>query len=198
MKMIICASCGKEKPHEAKGLCRHCYRNQPLQKLKSKNYNKRYYNNHPNHSTIWNHKNFKCVSMTENKSCSSFLGVHIAERVLSKVFKNVQTMPYGHKGFDFICGKGYKVDVKSRCASKRDNNWCFDIRKNTIADYFLMLAFDNREDLNPLYMWLIPGDVVNHLKSVTISVSTLNKWNEYKLDIDKVIKYCKDVDFKNV
>lgn len=76
-----------------------------------------------------------------NKGCTSYLGVYIAEQVLSKLFKNVTKMPYGHTGFDFICGKDKKIDVKSACKRKfKPNSWAdawdFTINKNKIADYF--------------------------------------------------------------
>ena len=104
-------------------------------------------------------------------------------------------MPYGHKGFDFFCNKGKKIDVKSACIyidnrGNRSDSWSFHIHRNSIADYFLCLAFDNREDLNPLHIWLIPGHIVNHLKGATIAESTLSKWDEYKLDINKVATCC--------
>lgn len=110
------------------------------------------------------HKNGECESMSENKSCSLFLGVHIAERVLSKIFENVTRMKNGNHGFDFICGKGFKIDVKSACIQKtviksiQYKQWAFTLKRNKIADYFLLLAFDNREDLNPKHIWLIKGD----------------------------------------
>ena len=132
-------------------------------------------------------------SMDKNKEHSLFLGVHIAEQVLSKVFKNVKQMPYGNKGFDFFCNKGKKIDVKASVLHTNGESlghWLFIIKQNIIADYFLCLAFDNREDLNPLHIWLIPADKLNHLTGTTISKSTINKWDEYKLDINKVISCC--------
>lgn len=125
----------------------------------------------------------------ENKKCSSFLGVHVAERVLSHVFKNVERMPITNPGFDFICNKGKKIDVKSSCQHK-PGKWAFSIKHNTIADYFLCLAFDNREDLNPLYAWLLPGSKFNHLTKASIRPSTIRKWDEYRLDISKISDCC--------
>ena len=132
--------------------------------------------------------------MSENKECAAFLGVYVAERVLSRLFKNIQRMPYGNPGFDFICGKGYRIDVKGVCKRKTQNktlnDWVFTINHNTTADHFLCLAFDNREDLNPLHVWLIPGSKVNHLKSASISQSTIHKWDAYRLNIAKVAMCC--------
>ena len=125
----------------------------------------------------------------KNKKCSLYLGVHIAEQILSQAFKNVQRMPYGNPGFDFICNKGYMVDVKGSCLNK-DGAWCFNIRHNITADYFLCLAFDNREDLNPLHAWLIPGSKLNHLIKTTIRLGTIYKWDDYRLDVTKVAMCC--------
>ena len=126
----------------------------------------------------------------ENKQCSVYLGVHVAEQVLSRVFKNVKRMPYGNPGYDFICNKGKKIDVKSSCKTKNHNGWHFDIKHNTTADYFLCLAFDNRQDLNPLHVWLLPGIKLNHLQSASISQSTIHKWDAYRLDTTKVAMCC--------
>lgn len=133
------------------------------------------------------------MSMSENVDSSMFLGVHVAEQVLRHMFKNVVQMPYGNHGYDFICGKGYLVDAKASCMIIRDRHspcWKFTIRKNKIADYFILLAFDNRNDINPLHIWMIPGDVINDSTGVSIATTTLDKWDEYRLDIDKVITCC--------
>lgn len=132
-----------------------------------------------------------CRSFNQNKDCPMFLGVHVAERVLSHVFKDAERMPINHPGYDFICNKGKRIDVKSACKRKNRNGWAFLIRHNTIADYFLCLAFDNREDLTPLYAWLIPGSMVNHLNSASISPSTIYKWDEYRLNLTKILDCCK-------
>lgn len=109
------------------------------------------------------HKNGIKKSMGENKSCSAYLGVHIAERILSKIFSNVKRMPYNNRGYDFICQKGYKIEVKSSCLRHQERGtnvhakWDFEVNKNIIADYFIFIAFDNRDDLTPCHIWLIGG-----------------------------------------
>jgi hypothetical protein len=132
-----------------------------------------------------------------NKNCATYLGVEISEKILANVFRNVKCMPTGNIGYDFVCGKGYKVDVKASCIHHSNVNnawthWSFRIHKNTIADYFLCIAFDNREDLNPLHIWLVPGVIVSHLKGASISPSTINKWSDYELTnkMDRIIKCC--------
>lgn len=127
-------------------------------------------------------------NIKKNRYCSDFLGIYVAENVLSKIYKNVNTMPRGNHGYDFICDGGYKIDVKS--SVMRGNDWSFAIHKNIITDYFLCLAFDNREDLNPIHIWLIPGNVLNELVGTTIAKSKVDKWKKYELNIDKVIEGC--------
>jgi hypothetical protein len=126
---------------------------------------------------------------SKNKECSLFLGVHVAERVLSHVFKDVKVMPMHNPGYDIICNKNKLIDIKSSCIRK-DGNWAFQIRYNTIADFFLCLAFDNREDLTPLHAWLLPGDKFNNHKNISISPSTISKWDAYRLDLSKVSECC--------
>lgn len=96
--------------------------------------------------------------MSENKDCTLYLGIHIAERLLSKIFKDIKRMNCNNRGYDFICKMGFKIDVKSSVLNKKNNCWQFGISYNHIADYFLLLAFDNRECLNPLHIWLFKRD----------------------------------------
>lgn len=199
---MICKSCGEDLKHYALGLCGRCYNKQYSAKYWSTNRKEllqsrkeHYMSNHDSMQASARKYSYTrgVKPASENKQCSAFLGVHVAERVLSKVFKDVEEMPYGHEGYDFICNKGKKIDVKSACTQTRDrqgDNWSFHIRKNQIADYFLCLAFDNREDLTPMHIWLIPAKLVNHCISASISESTLSKWDEYKLDINRVVSCC--------
>lgn len=141
--------------------------------------------------------------MYENKKCSSYLGIYISEQVLSKVFNNVEVMPPTNPSYDFICNKGKKIDVKSSCIRIDNINnvkyfkWNFKIRKNKVADYFLCIAFDNREDLNPLHVWLIPGNEVNRKQTASISPSTTHKWDKYRINTDKVTEWCNKLKEEN-
>lgn len=132
----------------------------------------------------------------KNKDCPSFLGVHIAEHVLSHAFKNVKRMPINHPGYDVVCNKDKRIDIKSSCTLSRlvdgiqYSRWLFTINYNTTADYFLCLAFDNRDDLTPLHAWLLPGRKFNYLKTTSISPSTIHKWDTYRLDISKISDCC--------
>jgi hypothetical protein len=146
------------------------------------------------HSNDYRHRTGQSTPMGENRNCSSFLGVHVAERVLRHVFKDVVQMPTNNHGFDFICNHGKRIDAKSSCKRIEGSNehirWQFHIDKNIIADYFVLLAFDNRDDTNPLHGWMIPGHVVNNRVTISISESTIDKWDEYRIDIDDIIDCC--------
>jgi len=140
--------------------------------------------------------------MSENKECALYLGVHVAERVLSKVFKDVEVMPMNNPGYDFICNRGKKIDVKSSCTSldKRSKNirksWNFCINKNKIPDFFLCLAFDNRNDLTPLNIWLIPSEKINDKVGITITETKIEKWDQYKFGIESVVECCEKIKIK--
>ena len=127
-----------------------------------------------------------------NKEHPGYLGVHVAETVLSTIFEGVTRCKMHNHGYDFVCKKGHKIDVKASCVrtNKGWNYWQFYIRKNKVADYFLCLAFDSRESLNPEHLWLIPGAVINNLHTIDISKCTLGKWSQYELPLTKVEDAC--------
>lgn len=176
----ICIVCGQKKTHYVKGMCNQCYAAaRDPKKRREERLNRRHANGYK--------------TMSENKTCSMYLGVHIAEKVLSNVFKNVETMPLNYPGYDFICNHGKKIDVKSSCSRIRKNRspqWAFNIWKNQSPDYFLCIAFDNRENLNPLHLWLIPSSILNIYNGVSISKTTLSKWNKFELPLNKVTLCC--------
>ena len=95
-------------------------------------------------------------------------------------------MPHGHPKYDYLCSQGYKIDVKSATTyyyeKKNAYRWMFKISKNTEADYFLCVAYDNRENLNIIKMWMIPGVAINHLGQLSISPGSFDKWKQYELD----------------
>lgn len=132
------------------------------------------------------------MPMNERKECGAYLGVFVAEQVLYNVFKNVERMPYNNHGYDFICNRGKKIDVKASCKTNR-GGWSFHIDRNDIADFFLCLAFDNRTDLTPLNLWLIPSTEVSYKLSISIKDVNKNKWTAYQLNIDKVAACCTEL-----
>ena len=107
-------------------------------------------------------------------------------------------MPHGNKGFDMICNKGMKIDVKTSALTEKRFHWSFWVSKNKIADYFICIALDNRTDLNVLHMWMIPGDKISHLDSIKISPTTVHKWKQWEKDIEDVQLCCTDMKGDNI
>lgn len=135
----------------------------------------------------------KTGKMATNKDCGAYLG-NIAEQLLSTIFPDVQVMPQGNPGYDFICNRGLKIDVKSSTILKdRKHAWVFAIDRNEIPDYFICIAFDNRKNFNILHWWIIPGHVLNDRYNVNISKSTLHKWSQYEQSIDKILVCCNEM-----
>lgn len=132
------------------------------------------------------------MKYTANKSCTLYLGVYIAEQVLARAFEDVEVMPLGNVGFDFRCNNGKLVDLKAACFGKR-GSWTFNIKRNLIADHFLCIAFNNRKDLKPLHAWFLPGHTFNKFRGVSISPSTIHKWDMYRLDLSKISASCEQV-----
>ncbi len=159
---------------------------------KDREYNRIYRLNHPGAAAAWKHRTGRARPMSEAKDCTLYLGVCIAETALSKFFDNIVRMPHENPGFDFLCGRGYKIDCKSSCINIRKPPrapcWQFSIKRNKIADYFLCLALDNRENLIPQHVWLIPGHVVNDHKGLSIvnHPTSLEKWSLYEHPTDRV------------
>lgn len=135
-------------------------------------------------------------SMHENKNCAAYLGIVIAERLIKHLFNDVIMMTYGFPGYDIICNKGKRINVKASSTRVRQlknstiNHWKFDINYNKDCDYFLCLAFDNVEELNILFGFIIPGNEVNHLSGIQISTTTIHKWDQWKMDLNNVQACC--------
>lgn len=134
-------------------------------------------------------------SYEENKSCGLYLGVYIAEQILSNYFNSMEKAPMHTKGYDFICGNGFKIDVKSssrRLSNRGKKVWQFDLRRNQIADYFLLIAFSEREHLTPLHVWLVPSNLYRERQKIGISDNSksLDRWKQYEKPIARVIEKC--------
>lgn len=197
--MTGCIKCSDSNVY-AHGMCQRCYNRRRYENNRGAMLaasNRYYHDNTDTRREYYRIRHQRTYVPTggENRDCGVFLGVHVAERVLSKVFKGVERMPYHNRGFDFICSRGKKIDVKSATYSTRNGSvrWQFYIRKNTIADFFLCIAFDNRDELTPLHMWLLPGDVVNDKSKASITNTALDKWDEYRIPIDKTVECCNEM-----
>lgn len=142
----------------------------------------------------------------ENRIEPRFLGIYIAENGIAKIYEGSQRMPYFNPGYDIICPKGYKIDVKATVLN-RYNTLNFHINQNMIADYFALVTFNNIIELKPIYMWLIQGDEYVHgcpirkLDMLTIlnEPTHLDNYKKYeKTDkLEKLRDICKDFNAQN-
>lgn len=129
-----------------------------------------------------------------NPGCSKYIG-DFAEKALSTFFMTMTKMPTDNPGYDFLCGKGFKIDVKSACLQYPKSGvpyWHINIDRNKIADYFLAVLFDSRDDRNPMHVYLIPGYDVNNTYGLNIRnvPESLAKYAKYEHPIDKVLSCC--------
>ncbi len=106
-------------------------------------------------------------SMAKNKNCSSNLGIELGEKIIGRyalpiLFGGIkEEMPNNNPRFEFIVIGDFKIDVKCRCLSckaERTPWWNFPINHNKDTDYFLLIGFNTRGWLEPMYVWLIHKD----------------------------------------
>lgn len=120
--------------------------------------------------------------MSENDNCASYMGVHIGENIaipiLTEIFGGIEKrMPYGNHGYEYIVNGEDKIDCKSGkmiLNSSGSTYWAFGIYYNKIADYFLLLAFDDMDGLNLIHVWLIKKDEI-------IRGRKLNQFSDFKI-----------------
>ena len=159
-----------------------------------------YYNEHKAEEQqkardYWHSKGGKPAA--NNPSCSKYIG-NFAEKALSTFFGTMVMMPTDNPGYDALCGKGFKIDIKSACLQYHEQgtpSWQININHNEIADYFLILLFDSRVDKNPMHVYLIPGRDVNNLWAFRIrnAPESLAKYAKYEHPIDKVLSCCRKI-----
>jgi hypothetical protein len=138
------------------------------------------------------------IPLSEAIDSTSYLGVYIAERALSGFFDHITRMPTGNRGFDFLCGRGFRIDVKSSCRRVREgrsDSWLFHTGKNKLTDYFLCLAFNDRRQLTPEHVWMIPAGKVNDQQNFTISETSdcLERYAAFKKPLDRVTNCCTEM-----
>jgi hypothetical protein len=141
--------------------------------------------------------------ITENPFCPLYLGYHISETVLAHEFKNVVRMPANYPGFDFECNRHFKIDAKSSCQLHNRSNgtyWQFIIKCNQVPHYYILIAWDNRKDLNPVHIWLIPAKLINMKKILYIgnTEKSLKKWSKYERPLTNVIDCCRTLRAKKL
>lgn len=109
------------------------------------------------------------------------IGEELFRRFLLTIFEYVEHMKRGNRGFDFICknprqefidkyhqfkfekDKEYRIQHKARCIRYDTNSdewsgWHYSISDrngyNNNTDYFILSAWDDRDNLNILHIWI--------------------------------------------
>ena len=198
METKYCRECGEELtdenwfPSSRKNydyICKECHREQ------AREYDRSWRKENPEKARAKSTRASRkrgALPMDENKKCSSYLGITVNERLIRHRFKDIVVMPHNYPGFDFICNKNMKIDAKSACMES-NGRWLFNIKLNTEADYFLCVAYDDRERLNIAHVWLIPGKDVNDHVNISIRPSTIHKWDKYIYDIEGFSSCCNEM-----
>ena len=137
-----------------------------------------------------------------NKKCPAYFG-SFTESLMIQTFEDPIKMPYGNKGFDWTCKRGDKIDNKSVCLSLNIpywEGWIFSIEYNNIADWFILSAWDDRDSLTPLHVWIFhKNDIVRERKfwrrdsfSITNKPNHLKKFESYEASnrFDKLKDIC--------
>lgn len=129
-----------------------------------------------NRSIIWSGSTIrgKVLPESENTECPRYFGEYIEREYVSKIFVNpipISYSPGWHEGkpYDYECQNGFKIKHVAACTSvsiyKISNYtndpipyYVFNIRRNNVPDYWVLTAWDNRESLEPKYVWIIKGN----------------------------------------
>ncbi len=142
---------------------------------------------------FWHYDNGS-IPMSENIDSGQYLGIEMAERRVARMLlpivleKIEKEMPYGNPGFDFICHNNQKIDIKSTTLNGL-NKLSFHIRWNNIPEYFMLVGFNNREELNIIGIWMIKkGERLRYNRS---SSSKLELYKREGLSIKFDEKYLK-------
>lgn len=158
------------------------------------------FKNHTESVREWTHEIGITLPMSENKYCSSYFGIYIAENYIMKTFEDPIPAPPNNPYFDWTCKRGQKIQHKARCLGW--TGWKFNhIDFNPIADYFILSAWNDRDDLIPLHIWMfhrddiVRGDPFWMRRSLNISDTSkrLKEFEKYEVTdrLEKLNELCK-------
>lgn len=118
---------------------------------------------------------------SENKSCPLYFGDYIEKKYVMQIFEDPILFEYKKddmgriidkiKPYDYICKKGLKIKHIASCVRIDEFHlssymgdpipyWGYLIKKNNIPDYYILSAWNDRNSLEPLYVWIIMGDEI--------------------------------------
>lgn len=135
----------------------------------------------------WNYETGRKLPKEFDEDSPIYFG-DFAESLMIQTFEDSVRMPPNNPGFDWKCKSGDNIDNKGVCLTyDRDwSGWKFNIRCNNIADYFILSAWDNRESLNPLYVWIFhKNDIVRGRKFCEFDGFTVTNDQKYLKELEK-------------
>jgi len=164
---------------------------------------KRGFKDHAESAKEWAHETGRNLPKEFNENCSVYFG-EFTESLMVQTFEGAAKMPPNNPGFDWTCKRGDKIDNKGSClvylADRWAGRWEFYIDYNNIADWFILSAWDNRDSLNPLHVWIfhkndiIRGKIFWRRSALAINNTTkglreFKKW-EVTDRLDKLKELC--------
>lgn len=184
-KCVIDAGCKNETD----------YRNKLARRMGYKNFAERV--------KEWKHDTGRALPKEFNKDCSKWFGEFITQDRVMKTFEHAIPAPPNNPNFDWTCKDGKKVEHKGSCLlyePKKTPRLKFYLDYNNIADYFVLSAWDNREYLNPIYIWIFDRDDIVRGKpfwrreslSITDSYEGLKEFRKYEAadKLKKLKEFC--------
>lgn len=102
----------------------------------------------------WNYETGRSVPNGVNEDSATYLS-EFTENFMIQKYPGAKKMPPCNPGFDYLWN-GIKIDVKGSCIFyriDRQPGFIFHVRHNHIADKFVLVGCDNRENMNPLFAW---------------------------------------------
>lgn len=151
----------------------------------------------------WMYRTGRCLPMEVNEDCASWFGEYISQNYVMKTFEDPIKMPYGNPGFDWICKRGERIDHKGSClicGNYGSPHWFFNIMYNNMSDWFILSAWDNRDSLSPMHVWMFhKNDMVRgrrfcefegfQVTNTPEKLKELEKW-EVTERLDKLKELC--------
>ena len=115
------------------------------------------------------------MPMDENPDCPLYFGEYIEKKYVMTIFEDVIPFEspkneYGrlldnHKKYDWICKNEKKIKHIASCVRLDDSHiykngdripyFGYSIRRNKVPDYYMLSGWDNRESLEPQFVWLV-------------------------------------------
>lgn len=118
---------------------------------------------------------------SENKDCSRYFGNYMEKKYVMQIFEDPIPFEYEKdkmgriidrtKPYDYICKKGLKIKHIASCIRTDKLHviscfgdpllyWEYLIKNNNVPDYYILSAWNDRDSLEPLYVWIIRGDEI--------------------------------------